>query len=118
MIPKWWSPTVRAFQMKFEVGGEYRVIWSNSEDPKQQPYGTFTKIVAYEEIEMTWRWESISPDFNSRIRILFREVNGQTEFEFIHENFTLRAEIEPHHEAWEEIMDMLNKYANKIHKDT
>ena len=74
----------------------------------------FTKITPQTEIEMTWRWESISHDFNSNIRLSFADANGATRFDFVHENFNVPHEIKPHRESWEQIMHKLVDYASDV----
>ena len=86
--------------MDLRVGGKYRLGMQAPNAPT--PYvvgGVFHEIKAPEKLVFSWKWERQDSD-ETRVTILFRDLNGSTEVELIHEKFPSSEERDKHGHGW------------------
>ncbi len=107
----WFGPgtcQVTGGEMDFSIGGSYRLHMYTEGGPVDL-VGTFTGIVPNEKLVYTWEWQN-NEHMNwgeMLVTVLFRDVEGGTEVQLIHENFIDPEALENHRQGWDGSFDRL-----------
>ena len=82
------------------AGRSFRIEVSTDEMGDMAAIGTFREIETGKKIVMDWNWEGDSQDYQSRLCVSFREVDGGTELRLVHDGFAQKESRDNHEGGW------------------
>jgi uncharacterized protein YndB with AHSA1/START domain len=117
-IRQWWGPgghdPVSAAELDVRVGGRFRIVFGGPDGKAHEVQGVYREVVPNRKLVFTWTWPRTTPERESLVSIVFREVRGDervaTELDFRHEQLFDEAVRDGHRRGWTESLAKLDDY--------
>lgn len=103
--------TVESVDIDLQVGGQYRIQFSDSDKSEHTCKGEYLNIEFLKNLKMSWEWES-EPNQISELNIDFIAMDDKTKIILTHSNLVFKT-IHNYEYGWN---GALNKIAMKIIK--
>jgi uncharacterized protein YndB with AHSA1/START domain len=121
LLAKWFGPAglhCSHAEMDVRVGGAYRIDMVPNDPPpansdgtecaerRSSATGTYTKVLPNELLQFNWhpQW---TPEEESLVTIMLKDVDGGTEITIRHENFATEVSRDGHNKGWAGCLDKL-----------
>jgi uncharacterized protein YndB with AHSA1/START domain len=117
-IKRWWGPggqdPVSVAELDVRVGGRFRIVFGGPEGKDHEVVGVYREVVPNRKLVFTWTWPRSTPERESLVSIVFREVRRDagvgTELDFRHERLFDEAVRDGHRRGWTESLVKLGEY--------
>lgn len=117
-IRRWWGPggqdPVSTAELDVRVGGRFRIVFGGPEGRDHEVVGVYREVVPNRKLVFTWTWPRTTPERESLVSIVFREVRTDegvgTELDFRHEQLFDEAVRDGHRRGWTESLVKLGEY--------
>ncbi len=117
-IKRWWGPggrdPVSVAELDVRVGGRFRIVFGGAAGRDHEVAGVYREVVPNRKLVFTWTWPRTTPERESLVSIVFREVRTDggvgTELDFRHEQLFDEAVRDGHRRGWTESLAKLGEY--------
>lgn len=117
-IRRWWGPgghdAVSVAELDVRVGGRFRIVFGGPQGRDHEVQGVYREVVPNRKLVFTWTWPRTTPERESLVSIVFREVGrnegGGTELDFRHEQLFDETARDGHRRGWTESLAKLDDY--------
>ena len=117
-IRQWWGPggqdPVSVAELDVRVGGRFRIVFGGPDGKAHEVQGVYREVVPNRKLVFTWTWPRTTPERESLVSIVFREVRRDervaTELDFRHEQLFDEAVRDGHRRGWTESLVKLGEY--------
>jgi uncharacterized protein YndB with AHSA1/START domain len=113
-VKRWWGPTpgepVSLAELDVRVGGRFRIVFGGPDGKMHECAGAYKEVVPNRKLVFTWSWPNSTPDRVSVVTIIFKEVNGETELVFKHEQLFDEKVRDDHQRGWSSSLDKLEHF--------
>jgi uncharacterized protein YndB with AHSA1/START domain len=105
---------VSAAELDVRVGGRFRIVFGGPDGKAHEVQGVYREVVPNRKLVFTWTWPRTTPERESLVSIVFREVRRDegagTELDFRHEQLFDEAVRDGHRRGWTESLAKLDDY--------
>ncbi len=113
-IKRWWGPgpgePVSLAELDVRVGGRFRIVFGGPDGKMHECAGVYQEVVPNRKLVFTWSWPNSTPERVSVVTIVFKEVNGETELVFKHEQLFDEKARDDHRRGWSASLDKLEGF--------
>ena len=113
-VKKWWGPgpdePVSLAQLDVRVGGRFRIVFGGPDGKAHECAGVYKEVVPNRKLVFTWTWPNSTPERESLVTIVFKQVAGGTELEFVHEQLFNETVRDDHKRGWSSSLDKLERF--------
>jgi len=117
-IKRWWGPgghdSVSVAQLEVRVGGRFRIVFGGPDGKAHEVQGVYKQVVPNRRLVFTWTWPNSTPERESLVTIVFREVRRNegagTELDFRHERLFDETVRDNHRRGWTESLAKLETF--------
>ena len=117
-IKRWWGPgghdPVSVAQLDVRVGGRFRIVFGGPDGKAHEVQGVYKQVVPNRKLVFTWTWPNSTPERESLVTIVFREVRRNegtgTELDFRHEQLFDETVRDNHRRGWTESLAKLETF--------
>jgi uncharacterized protein YndB with AHSA1/START domain len=110
-VKKWWGPgpgePVSLAELDVRVGGRFRIVFGGPDGKLHECAGVYQEVVPNRKLVFTWHWPNSTPERVSVVTIIFKEVNGETDLLFKHEQLFDEKARDDHKRGWSASLDKL-----------
>jgi len=110
-VKRWWGPgpgePVSLAELDVRVGGRFRIVFGGPDGKMHECAGTYKEVVPNRKLVFTWHWPNSTPERVSVVTIIFKEVNGETDLLFNHEQLFDEKARDDHKRGWSASLDKL-----------
>jgi uncharacterized protein YndB with AHSA1/START domain len=110
-VKRWWGPgpgePVSLAELDVRVGGRFRIVFGGPDGKMHECAGVYKEVVANRKLVFTWHWPNSTPERVSVVTIVFKEVNGETDLLFKHEQLFDEKARDDHKRGWSASLDKL-----------
>lgn len=113
-LSAWHAPKGKTSSAKVTGEESYEITFHDPKEDDQTAKGTYKEFDRPNKLVFTWSWHmpgGASPE--TLVTINFKEVEGKTELELVHEGFSDKKETEHHNQGWTSVLDSLGNYLDK-----
>jgi uncharacterized protein YndB with AHSA1/START domain len=105
---------VSVAELDVRVGGRFRIVFGGPQGKDHEVQGVYREVVPNRKLVFTWTWPRTTPERESLVSIVFREVRRDegvgTELDFRHEQLFDEAVRDGHRRGWTESLAKLDEY--------
>jgi uncharacterized protein YndB with AHSA1/START domain len=94
-------------ELDVRVGGRFRIVFGGPDGKMHECAGVYKEVVPNRKLVFTWHWPNSTPDRVSVVTIVFKEVNGETDLLFKHEELFDEKARDDHKRGWSASLDKL-----------
>jgi len=113
-VKRWFGPgpgePVSLAQLDVRVGGRFRVVFGGADGKAHECAGVYKEVVPNRKLVFTWTWPNSTPERESLVTIIFREVPNGTELAFKHEQLFDEKVRDDHQRGWTGALGKLEGY--------
>ena len=113
-VKRWWGPTpgepVSLAELDVRVGGRFRIVFGGPDGKMHECAGVYQEVVPNRKLVFTWHWPNSTPERISVVTIVFKEVNGETDLLFKHEQLFDEKARDDHKRGWSASLDKLTDF--------
>jgi uncharacterized protein YndB with AHSA1/START domain len=110
-VKRWWGPgpgePVSLAELDVRVGGRFRIVFGGPDGKMHECAGVYKEVVPNRKLVFTWHWPNSTPERVSVVTIVFKEVNGETDLLFKHEELFDEKARDDHKRGWSASLDKL-----------
>ena len=110
-VKRWWGPgpgePVSLAELDVRVGGRFRIVFGGPDGKMHECAGVYKEVVPNRKLVFTWHWPNSTPERVSVVTIIFKEVNGETDLLFKHEQLFDEKARDDHKRGWSASLDKL-----------
>jgi len=110
-VKRWWGPgpgePVSLAELDVRVGGRFRIVFGGPDGKMHECAGTYQEVVPNRKLVFTWSWPNSTPERVSVVTIIFKEVDGETDLLFKHEQLFDEKARDDHKRGWSASLDKL-----------
>jgi uncharacterized protein YndB with AHSA1/START domain len=110
-VKRWWGPgpgePVSLAELDVRVGGRFRIVFGGPDGKMHECAGVYKEVVPNRKLVFTWHWPNSTPERVSVVTIVFKEVNGETDLLFKHEQLFDEKARDDHKRGWSASLDKL-----------
>ena len=110
-VKRWWGPgpgePVSLAELDVRVGGRFRIVFGGPDGKMHECAGVYKEVVPNRKLVFTWHWPNSTPERVSVVTIIFKEVNGETDLLFKHEELFDEKARDDHKRGWSASLDKL-----------
>jgi uncharacterized protein YndB with AHSA1/START domain len=110
-VKRWWGPgpgePVSLAELDVRVGGRFRIVFGGPDGKMHECAGVYKEVVPNRKLVFTWHWPNSTPERVSVVTIIFKEVNGETDLLFNHEQLFDEKARDDHQRGWSASLDKL-----------
>ena len=110
-VKRWWGPgpgePVSLAELDVRVGGRFRIVFGGPDGKMHECAGVYREVVPHRKLVFTWHWPNSTPERVSVVTIIFKEVNGETDLLFKHEQLFDEKARDDHKRGWSASLDKL-----------
>jgi uncharacterized protein YndB with AHSA1/START domain len=92
------------------VGGRFRIVFGGPDGKAHECAGVYKEVVPNRKLVFTWTWPNSTPERESLVTIVFKQVAGGTELEFLHEQLFNETVRDDHKRGWSSSLDKLERF--------
>lgn len=104
ILVKWFAPSpdmkTIVHEQELKVGGRYHIEMLEPNGTKHITYGEYVTLDPYDQLVLTWQWETEEFQVDSIVTIDLEEVNGKTRMTLVHDRFESQYIADMHDEGW------------------
>jgi uncharacterized protein YndB with AHSA1/START domain len=109
LMTQWWGPdagpTLRA-DADMRPGGRFSIVFRLLNGDEHNPTGVYREVIPDTKLVFTWEWPG-SPDKESLVTFLLKQVDGGTELTLTHERLPDEEARVSHELGWSGLLDKL-----------
>ena len=113
-VKRWWGPgrgePVSLAELDVRVGGRFRIVFGGPDGKMHECAGVYREVVPHRKLVFTWHWPNSTPERVSVVTIIFKEVNGETDLLFKHEQLFDEKARDDHKRGWSASLDKLTDF--------
>jgi len=113
-VKRWWGPgpgePVSLAELDVRVGGRFRIVFGGPDGKMHECAGVYQEVVPNRKLVFTWHWPNSTPERISVVTIVFKEVNGETDLLFKHEQLFDEKARDDHKRGWSASLDKLTDF--------
>ena len=113
-IKKWWGPgsnePVSLAAVDLRIGGRFRIVFGGPDGKAHECTGVYREVVPHRKLVFTWTWPNSTPERESLVTIMFKQVAGGTALMFRHEQFFDEKVRDDHKQGWSGSLDKLEQF--------
>ena len=113
-LKEWWGPggndPVSLAQLDVRVGGRFRIVFGGPQGRDHEVQGVYREVVPNRKLVFTWTWPNSTPERESLVTILFKQVASGTELVFLHEGHYDETVRDGHKQGWSESFVKLERF--------
>jgi uncharacterized protein YndB with AHSA1/START domain len=113
-IKRWFGPgpgePVSLAELDVRAGGRFRIVFGGADGRAHECAGVYKEVVPNRKLVFTWCWPNSTPERVSVVTIVFRDLNGNTELHFRHEQFFDEAARDGHQRGWTKALENLASF--------
>jgi uncharacterized protein YndB with AHSA1/START domain len=110
-VKRWWGPgpgePVSLAELDVRVGGRFRIVFGGPDGKMHECAGVYKEVVPNRKLVFTWHWPNSTPERVSVVTIVFKEVDGETDLLFKHEELFDEKARDDHKRGWSASLDKL-----------
>jgi len=95
------------------VGGKFRIVFGGPDGKLHECAGVYQEVVPNRKLVFTWHWPNSTPERVSVVTITFKEVDGETDLIFRHDQFYDEAARDGHQRGWTGALDKLEQFLSE-----
>jgi uncharacterized protein YndB with AHSA1/START domain len=116
-LKRWWGPApgepVSLAELDVRVGGKFRIVFGGPDGKLHECAGVYQEVVPNRKLVFTWHWPNSTPERVSVVTITFKEVDGETDLIFRHDQFYDEAARDGHQRGWTGALDKLEQFLSE-----
>jgi uncharacterized protein YndB with AHSA1/START domain len=109
LMTQWWGPdagpTLRA-DADVRPGGRFSIVFRLLNGDEHNPTGVYREVIPDKMLVFTWEWPG-SPEKESLVTFLLKQVDGGTELTLTHEQLPDEEARASHELGWSGLLDKL-----------
>jgi uncharacterized protein YndB with AHSA1/START domain len=92
------------------VGGRFRIVFGGPDGKAHECAGVYKEVVPNRKLVFTWTWPNSTPERESLVTIVFKQVADGTELAFRHERLFDEKVRDDHQRGWSSALDQLERF--------